>query len=423
MATAEDAPVLPEDLIVEILSWVEVKNLMRFRCVSKSWNSLIFNPTFIKLHLQRSSQNIHILLTFDQDSSNPYPYHDDNYISVVAAPCSIQRLLENPSSTIYNIVHFLEAQSTSSSSTIYFDVCYRFKHTYLFLGVCNGLVCLLDCLYEDEFEEYWVRFWNPATRAMSADSPHLRVHSSNYKLGDIAVKHAFGYDDSSDTYKVLAILFNVKSQDWELRVHCMGDDTGWRNVLTCSAFPILQQVYGQFVSGTLNWLALNNSSGSDHYQWETVTVDQLVIFSYDLKNETYSYLSMPDGLSEISLDEPYLGVLNGCLCLSHDHRRTNLVVWLMREFGAEKSWTQLLNVSYHHLQVLDFPPCPVVPLCKSENDDVLLLEDYGGGAEFVLVDKRDNSIDRMEGFNNGLSSFSAFVSHDYVQSLVLPYRN
>ena len=132
---------------------------------------------------------------------------------------------------------------------------------------------------------------------------------------------------------------------------------------------------------------------------------------------------MPDGLSEISLDEPYLGVLNGCLCLSHDHRRTNLVVWLMREFGAEKSWTQLLNVSYHHLQVLDFPPCPVVPLCKSENDDVLLLEDYGGGAEFVLVDKRDNSIDRMEGFNNGLSSFSAFVSHDYVQSLVLPYRN
>ncbi|KAG4979322.1 hypothetical protein JHK84_032900 [Glycine max] len=49
---------------MEILSWVPVMVMMRLRCVSKSWNSLIFNPTFIKLHLERSSRNTDILLTF-----------------------------------------------------------------------------------------------------------------------------------------------------------------------------------------------------------------------------------------------------------------------------------------------------------------------------------------------------------------------
>ena len=65
------AMVLPEELIVEILSWVPVKPLMRFKCVSKTWNSLIFHPTFVKLHLQRSSTNTHVLLTPEEEEDPP----------------------------------------------------------------------------------------------------------------------------------------------------------------------------------------------------------------------------------------------------------------------------------------------------------------------------------------------------------------
>lgn len=43
------AIVLPHDLIVEILSWVPMKYLLRFRCVSKTWKSLIFHPIFVKI--------------------------------------------------------------------------------------------------------------------------------------------------------------------------------------------------------------------------------------------------------------------------------------------------------------------------------------------------------------------------------------
>ncbi|TKY53587.1 F-box protein [Spatholobus suberectus] len=144
---------LPEELLVEILSWVSVKALMRFRCVSKWWNSLVLDPTFVKLHLQRSSKDTHVLLTFE----------DDNDESKYCAPCSVHGLLENPSSTI--------------------DGCHQFNHDYSVLGVCNGLVCLRDSYLGDEFEKYWVRFWNPATRVISEDSPRIRLSSRDYEIG------------------------------------------------------------------------------------------------------------------------------------------------------------------------------------------------------------------------------------------------
>ncbi|KAK2361906.1 F-box/kelch-repeat protein [Trifolium repens] len=57
--------ILPEYLITEVLSFLPVKCLLRFRCVSMSWNTLILDPAFVKLHLNRSTRNQHFtLVTF-----------------------------------------------------------------------------------------------------------------------------------------------------------------------------------------------------------------------------------------------------------------------------------------------------------------------------------------------------------------------
>ena len=52
---------LPEELLMEILSRLPVKYLLRFRSVSKYWFSLIQNPSFISLNHNRA-QNNHCLL-------------------------------------------------------------------------------------------------------------------------------------------------------------------------------------------------------------------------------------------------------------------------------------------------------------------------------------------------------------------------
>ena len=43
-----------EDLAMEILSRLSAKNLLRCKCVSKRWKSLISDPSFVRIHHQRS---------------------------------------------------------------------------------------------------------------------------------------------------------------------------------------------------------------------------------------------------------------------------------------------------------------------------------------------------------------------------------
>ncbi|KAL5769476.1 hypothetical protein ACOSP7_013630 [Xanthoceras sorbifolium] len=52
---------LPEDMIIEILSILPVKSLIRFRCVSKSWYALVKSSSFISKHLKKD-HNIHLIV-------------------------------------------------------------------------------------------------------------------------------------------------------------------------------------------------------------------------------------------------------------------------------------------------------------------------------------------------------------------------
>ncbi|MCH86633.1 F-box/kelch-repeat protein [Trifolium medium] len=67
LTSSPSLPTLPFDLIPEILSRQPVKLLLQFRCVCKSWNSLISDPKFAKKHLSLSTTtyNLHCLSYFD----------------------------------------------------------------------------------------------------------------------------------------------------------------------------------------------------------------------------------------------------------------------------------------------------------------------------------------------------------------------
>lgn len=53
---------LPHELIVEILLRLPIRSLLRFKCVSTSWRSLISNPHFTKSHFDLVASPAHRLL-------------------------------------------------------------------------------------------------------------------------------------------------------------------------------------------------------------------------------------------------------------------------------------------------------------------------------------------------------------------------
>lgn len=50
--------ILPEELMIEILSRVESSDTLQLRCVSKLWKSLILNPQFLKKRILKSFTDI-----------------------------------------------------------------------------------------------------------------------------------------------------------------------------------------------------------------------------------------------------------------------------------------------------------------------------------------------------------------------------
>jgi len=128
--------ILPDELITEILSRLNVKSLMRLRCVSKLWKTLISDPTFVKMHLQLSKRNSHLVLHMD----NKY----FRYTYTVAL-ISVSPLLGSTSSN--PITHAKDHNRRFHSGSCCGIV-----------GSCNGLICLHSCIYRNNFVEHWFCF-------------------------------------------------------------------------------------------------------------------------------------------------------------------------------------------------------------------------------------------------------------------------
>ena len=54
-------PFLPEELIVEIILRLPVRSLLQFKCVCKTWKTLISNPQFAKRHLLSSTPHLQLV--------------------------------------------------------------------------------------------------------------------------------------------------------------------------------------------------------------------------------------------------------------------------------------------------------------------------------------------------------------------------
>ncbi|XP_027118999.1 F-box/kelch-repeat protein At3g06240-like [Coffea arabica] len=363
-------PILPDEVINAILLRLPVKSLVRFKCVSRSWLSLISSPEFIKAHLKfhtsRDSQRILIKGYVDVDDC--------------VKQCSLNCLMCDEIST--DVVMFDNLNWEVPSRTI------------VIVGSSNGLVCI-DANVSGLF------LWNPST-GKSKELPDLDVEVPEYS-DQYYIIFGFGYDEVNDDYKVVEIICTfddcavLSSGRRDVNVYSMRNES-WKRLGNFQGGYIAQEQCGIVLNGNLHWPLKKEG--------------YLSICCVDLPSETYREMGLPN------LDEYYdsdIDIFQGSLCMlcRHSNEYTHTDVWIMKEYGIRESWMKVLSIPHHESWA--YPSYKL--LCTSEDEKILLIN----GPDLVLYNAKDGS---FKSYKVGLSSSSAdlqFTLSDacvYVESLV-----
>lgn len=207
---------------------------------------------------------------------------------------------------------------------------------------------MLGHFYSYKYEQILLYLWNPATAELSNPKVFLNKveHLPYYDGFDLprfrSWKFAFGYDNSTDTYKIVALnLTSNKVKVWNFgRLNYFWGDRddddddddygkGWGPLIPLDNIYCHEGISNSVhVSGTLNWLAIRDDSpqGDHEYDWKFITIEQFVIVSLDLSTDTYSQFLLPRCFKEVPHLEPRLVVLMNSICFCHDFHGTDIVI-------------------------------------------------------------------------------------------------
>ncbi|PHT77438.1 hypothetical protein T459_20960 [Capsicum annuum] len=97
IGTTSSKKYFPEEILVEILIRLPVKSLVRFRCVSKSWKTLISDEYFKAKHCNHAKKNKKILIArmlFDDVGIGHWDFSCSYYSCCLSSPLSSARPLQ-----------------------------------------------------------------------------------------------------------------------------------------------------------------------------------------------------------------------------------------------------------------------------------------------------------------------------------------
>ncbi|XP_055812064.1 F-box/kelch-repeat protein At3g23880-like [Solanum dulcamara] len=282
-------PTLPVELIIEILSRLPVKSLLKFRCVSRPWRCLISSRKFIKAHLNAftnkkdSTHHSRLLLRFVQ------PHHH-------LMDCSIRSLLYDSDPKIFQLSYPMQNP----------------RKSFKILGSVNGLIC-----FSSESDLF---LWNPSIRKFKK----FCDPQSGYYF------HGFGYDQLRDDYKLVII------SPKEVRIYSSNSDS-WRIIVHDRQYGLFREDEGVFVNGKLHWA--NSPSQDEH--WDIICID--------VTDEKWGKVEKPfygEGDFDLTLS---MGVLGNDLSILCNNQSLQTHVWIMKEYGIKESWTKMytINRSYN----------------------------------------------------------------------------
>ncbi|PRQ52357.1 putative F-box domain-containing protein [Rosa chinensis] len=342
MADRQQQLVLSElnAIIVEILLRLPAKSLVRFRCVSKAWRDLIWESYFIKNHLSHNDTknilNSKLLL-----STSPPQAIDYAALSNLASSNE-------------------EDDGPVASREVDYPVDTRLVCLKIFVGSCNGLVCLLL--------DFNFVLLNPCTRVFqSLPSPTL---FSRYRT---AMFYGFGYDSATDDCKIVVGSYRSLARSGH-RYHFLNGEgfketmievfalkTGsWRTLERLDFVMLIGQ--GCVVNGALHWL---KHQPSEH----GLIVSNIMCF--DLAEEKFREIAFPCPLNYAERDyfSVGIGAIRDCLTVYFEPDGLDYRMWVMKEYGVKESWAEIIRIPF---EVLPQELGMLQPLFMFENDEVLM---------------------------------------------------
>ncbi|KAG5239444.1 hypothetical protein OIU76_012858 [Salix suchowensis] len=322
---------IPEHLVTKILLKTPIKSILRFRCVSQSWNSLITLPYFIKEHLAN------------------------------AKPLILRT--ENP---VVSLSLLPDSEGLDRSSQIEFHR----PHSFEIVASCNGVV-LLRGRYR-EFDGSWrLILWNPSIKkTLYIPSPRSCASTVTTLLG-------LGYDPKSDDYKVPRIVrlgnsaehpfvfqfFSLNSGSWSENVDFFSNSLENKDALR----SIFISYYDNqaMVNGVIHWL-LNHRDGiamemcsvateMSSNRWSPlVPRNNVIVLTFHLSNDTFGEIRLPECFDDTTkwVTSRTISVFKDLFSFNVFECRSgsyNCEIWVMEQYGVRESWTRLYQIEMLHI--------------------------------------------------------------------------
>ncbi|XP_071731222.1 F-box/kelch-repeat protein At3g06240-like [Rutidosis leptorrhynchoides] len=357
---------LPPDLIEAILHFLPVKSLGRFKSVSKRWYSLISSQEFIKTHIRNLIKNY----------PNPNPTH-----------LILDHLDGYSTSTSTYSVDIKQLNAQPTPATLIAKRLIFQEPLFEILGSCNGLL-----LANDKYHNLYLV--NPLTRKsliVPDFDPSMDNSWNMYPTDETTNK--FGYDSSTDDYKVISIPYNgVPDSDPDTKFARMYSlrNNSWHML---PIFSYERDIYGPGVllNNNLHWFVDSRHS--------TTTT----IAAFNLASEEFHEIEFPDSVNRAITSK--LCALGGKLVVIVRRGEFDYESWVMKEYGVLNSWTKLCVINNDTDYDYEF-------FSQVSNRDILLGNNWKNEIDIYNMDERRCTSVTVEGCPERFT-----VSGTYVESL------
>lgn len=367
---------LSEEMVVQILSRLPPKSLLRFRSVRKLWLTIINNPSFVVKHLSNSLHNKFASSTrilFKHTILKDNSINEEEIFHVLGDNDNDKKQVLLSLLNLYNYNdddgHYLHSVVEDLNVPLPMGLPYILR----IVGQCDGIICL-NTFFDD------VVLCNPAIKEFEFLPKSCLVPPQD-EDGFVTVSYTgnlgFGYDSNAKDYKVVRI---AQSGNYKyptrVEMYTLGTHS-WREikndikirVFTFGSSPL-------YLKGIHFWMAFTPEN------------DREVILSFDMRNELFNQIYTPDDIYIGYGCNRSLSVWKESIALWSSEVGIGIPksfqIWIMDEFGDfEGLWTKHITI-----EPLEGIEASLMIFWKS--DELLMVADDGRVVSYNLSTQKHN---------------------------------